>query len=153
MTDDTPHATPPGASGNPASRKLPEPIETAIAAVVVAATLAVGKDDASVAVHVEQLRAVILPSLLPAEMTPAICEVLGLPNFRCGPIAHAYRAAGHSIRPKSESEQAFILFRFLHLALQHGPGWYEESCIDVAAALDAAKAKLPIGGAGEKADG
>ena len=41
-----------------------------------------------------------------------------------------------------EEEQAFVLFRFLHLALQHGPGWFAESCIDLTAAQDAVKAKM-----------
>lgn len=78
---------------------------------------------------------------LPGEMTPAIREVLGLPNFRTGPIAHAYRAAGHPIRTKMEDEQAFVLFRFLRFALEHGPGWFAESCIDLEAAVATAKAK------------
>ena len=137
-------STPESTSDNPASRKLPDPIEAAITVLVDVAQSTDGmmlEDERNVAAAVEQLRETICPSLLPAEMTPEIREVLGLPNFRCGPIADVFRAAGHSIEAKSEKEQAFVLFRFLHLALRHGSGWFAESCMDLDAALEAAKGR------------
>lgn len=60
---------------------------------------------------------------MPVEMTPAIKDVLGMPNFQCGPLAHSYRHAGFDIRERSEDEQAFILWRFLRLAIQHPDNW------------------------------
>lgn len=62
---------------------------------------------------------------LPDEMTPAIRDALGLPNFRTGPIAHAFRAAGADIKTKCEDEQAFVLYWALKLAIQHGISWRE----------------------------
>ena len=78
--------------------------------------------------------------ILPTDLTPAIRAVLGLPNFRTGPIAHLFRAAGHDIKPRLEDEQAFVLHRFLVLALEHGDDWHSHSVRDVDAALDIAKA-------------
>ena len=70
----------------------------------------------------------------PATMTAALAEVLGLMNFRTGPIAHVYRAAGAEIRTKCEDEQAFVLDRFLRLALEHGDGWRAAAEADLKAA-------------------
>jgi hypothetical protein len=56
-------------------------------------------------------------------MTEAMKEVLGLPNFRCGPIAHVFTKAGFTIAQKSEEEQAFVLHRYLGYALKHGKNW------------------------------
>ena len=58
-------------------------------------------------------------------MTPAIAEVLGMPNFVCGPFAHGFRMAGADIKRRSEDEQAFVLWRLLHLAILHGDKWRE----------------------------
>lgn len=76
---------------------------------------------------------------LPAEMTPAIAEVLGRPNFMCGAIAEAYRHAGHEIPRKAEAEQAFVLFRFLPFAIVHGEGWTDAARADWEAARRAAE--------------
>lgn len=70
----------------------------------------------------------------PATMSAALAEVLGLPNFRTGPIAHVYRAAGSEIRTKCEDEQAFVLDRFLRLAIEHGEGWRTAAEADIKAA-------------------
>jgi hypothetical protein len=40
-------------------------------------------------------------------------EILGKPNFWCGPIAHAARNDGAEIKPKAEDEQAFVLHLML----------------------------------------
>ncbi|MFN3650060.1 MAG: hypothetical protein ACK47B_10820 [Armatimonadota bacterium] len=61
--------------------------------------------------------------VLPEKLTPAIQDALGLPNFRTGPIAHLFRAAGHDIPCRFEEEQAFVLFWALELALKHGEAW------------------------------
>ena len=145
MMDDTPRAA---GTDNPASRKLPEAIEAAIETLIHSTADALSAnpvDDPRVEDALDAVRTAIRPSLLPLELKPELVEVLGLPNFRCGPIADVYRAAGHDIQSKSEAEQAFVLFRFLHLALRHGPGWFAESCLDLSAAVEAAKAKQPDG--------
>lgn len=60
---------------------------------------------------------------LPEVMTPAISEALGMMNFSTGPIARALRAGGHSIPERCEDEQAYVLFWFLKLAIEHGENW------------------------------
>lgn len=61
---------------------------------------------------------------MPATMTPAIRDALGVMNFQTGPIAHALRDFGAtSIRRKAEDEQAVVLHWFLSLAVEHGDGW------------------------------
>lgn len=60
---------------------------------------------------------------LPETITPAIRDALGVMNFQTGPIAHALRADGHNIKTKCEDQQAYVLFWFLKLAIQHGDDW------------------------------
>ncbi len=131
------------AADNPASRKLSAPIEAALTELIGVALEAVGTHDPHLADALAAVRAAVAREVLPAEMTPEIGEVLGLMNFRTGPLAHLFRAAGADIPTKCEAEQAFVLFRFMHLALQHGAGWREASIVDVQAALAIAKTKLP----------
>lgn len=76
----------------------------------------------------------------PATMTAALADVLGLPNFRTGPIAHVYRAAGAEIRTNCEDEQAFVLDRFLRLALKRGDNWRTAAEADLKAANTLAEA-------------
>lgn len=52
--------------------------------------------------------------------------ILGMPNFRCAPIAHRLVALGHEIPPRSEDEQAYVINWMLELYEQHGDGWREE---------------------------
>ena len=78
-------------------------------------------------------------------MTPAIAEVLGMPNFRSGPVAHLFRAAGHEIQCRVEPEQAFVLWRFLHLAIIHGDDWGKYASADI----DAHQAKIKAAKAGQ----
>lgn len=59
----------------------------------------------------------------PDEITDEFKFVLGWPNFRCGPYAHLFRAAGHDIKPRSEDEQAFVLHWLVKLVLDHGAEW------------------------------
>lgn len=61
--------------------------------------------------------------VLPAEMTPAIREVLGMMVFSTGPIAHGFRAAGIDIPRRAEEEQAFVLFWLLKHAIKAGDDW------------------------------
>lgn len=77
-------------------------------------------------------------SLLPRELTPAIADVLGLMPWVTGRIAGVYRAAGHDIPTKCEAEQAFVMHRCLHLAIEHGDGWR----VAAQAELDELKARL-----------
>ena len=61
--------------------------------------------------------------IYPLELTPELAEILGMANFECGPIAHAFRDAGHDIPRKSEAEQAFIIHWLTTLFLEHGTDW------------------------------
>ena len=132
-------------SENPASRKLPDAIELAIETLIHTTADALSDnpvDDPRVEDALEAMRAAIRPSLLPAEMTPEIREVLGLMVFTTGPLAQLFRTGGAEIPKRIEDEQAFILFRFLHLALAHPASWKKCSDEDVRAALARSKAHL-----------
>ncbi|MGT2453763.1 hypothetical protein ACU4GI_10880 [Cupriavidus basilensis] len=59
----------------------------------------------------------------PAEMTPALQEVLSLMLWNTGPIAHVLRTGGAEIRPKAEDEQAHVLHWLIQLALRHDEAW------------------------------
>src|SRR5262249_13820792 len=61
--------------------------------------------------------------LWPEALTPELHQVLGIPNFRCSPIAAAFRNAGATIAPRAEAQQAFVLHWLVGLALQHGSMW------------------------------
>lgn len=80
------------------------------------------------------------PLTWPSELTPALAEVLGIPNFQCASIADSFRAAGHEIPRRSESEQAFVIHRFAALALIHGNRWRIEAGKDIQAAIEKARA-------------
>lgn len=60
---------------------------------------------------------------IPDEMNDDLLEILGRPNFMCGPIAHAMQAAGEAIPNRAEAEQAHVLFKLLSLYASHGPDW------------------------------
>ncbi|RDU99178.1 hypothetical protein DWV00_08615 [Trinickia dinghuensis] len=60
----------------------------------------------------------------PDELTPELREVLGWPNFKCGPVAHVMVAAGAVIKPKAEDEQAVVLHWLVKLVLKHGADWW-----------------------------
>lgn len=63
----------------------------------------------------------------PEDLPPALAEILGMPNFTAGPIAHAFVAAGLWAPPegrhKAEAEQAFVLHWLVGLYLEHGDDW------------------------------
>lgn len=65
-------------------------------------------------------------ALLPKTITPEIEEILGMPCFKFIKAAQIYRQHGFEIQPKAEKEQAFFIFKILHLALIHG-----DKCFDV----------------------
>lgn len=77
----------------------------------------------------------------PAEMTPALREVLGLMIMTTCPIAHGFRAAGESIPEKTEAEQAFVLHWLIGLALERGDGWRKVAGDRLAEVLQRAKAR------------
>ncbi|HEY3887767.1 MAG TPA: hypothetical protein VGL73_04280 [Caulobacteraceae bacterium] len=76
------------------------------------------------------------PIVWPAEMPPALAEVLGIPNFKMHVVWMALRETGQVIEPHYEAEMAAALFFLIPLALEHGDGWPQAA----AAALDAKKA-------------
>ena len=49
--------------------------------------------------------------------------ILGMPNFRCAPIAHRLCELGHDIPRKSEEEQAYVINWMLELHEIHGVAW------------------------------
>jgi hypothetical protein len=62
---------------------------------------------------------------LPDEMDADLLDILGMPNFRCGPIAHAMQADGVAIPTKAGAEQAHVLFKLLGFYAEHGSKWRE----------------------------
>ena len=136
-------------SENPAFRKLPDAIEHALETLIHSTADALSDnpiDDPRVEDALEAVRAAVRPSLLPSEMTPEIGDVLRLMVYTTGPLAHLFRAGGAAIPKRIEDEQAFILFRFLHLALVHGAAWKKVSDLEVGAALARSKANLAEAG-------
>jgi hypothetical protein len=59
----------------------------------------------------------------PSEMTPALAEVLGMPNFVLHPFWMALREVGVAIKPRYEDEQAAALHFLIPFALAHGDDW------------------------------
>jgi hypothetical protein len=133
MTDAPPAADPsiePGELGAFALEHVATRMQSRIDGVTEAGgeTIGIGLPFARTIVHACQQGG------FPRTITPEIAEVLSLPNFRTGPLAHLYRAAGHDIRPRFEDEQAFVLHRFLLLALEHGDDWRRHADADIQAA-------------------
>lgn len=60
---------------------------------------------------------------IPDEMNEELLEILGMPNFQCGPIAHVMQSAGAAIPKKAEAEQAHVLLKLLSLYASHGSAW------------------------------
>ncbi|HEM7801995.1 TPA: VRR-NUC domain-containing protein [Burkholderia cenocepacia] len=82
-----------------------------------------------------------LPRIYPDEMSAALRDVLGRPNFWCSPIAHEMRAAGADIKRKAEDEQAHVLHWLVKLVLAYGDSWQEYAAIDLRAIREAADAR------------
>jgi len=59
----------------------------------------------------------------PTDLTPALAEVLGQPNFHLHPIWMALREAGVEIKTRYEDEAAAALHFLIPLALAHGADW------------------------------
>lgn len=74
---------------------------------------------------------IVAPIDWPEEITPALAEILGRPNFMCGSIAQIYRRAGFDIPNKAEAEQAFVLHRFVKIWAEHGDGWANAAAQDM----------------------
>lgn len=83
------------------------------------------------------------PSLsFPRELTPELLDVLGLPNFQTGPMAHAFRDASRAeIRRKCEDEQAFILHWLVMLVLEHGEDWRRHASATLSEVIAEARAR------------
>lgn len=69
------------------------------------------------------LAAALSPRTYPADLTPALTEVLGQPNFHLHPIWMALREVGVEIKPRYEDEAAAALHFLIPLALVHGLDW------------------------------
>ena len=65
------------------------------------------------------------PSVLtwPDELTPALTEILGRPNFSFIQLSRLYRDAGVVLPEKSEDEQAFFMHRMLCHWFEHAEAW------------------------------
>jgi hypothetical protein len=84
--------------------------------------------------------------IYPATLTAELEHALGFMNFRIGPMAQVYRAAGHNIATKCEAEQAFVLDRMVRTVITHGDKWLEAFAADIRAAQEAAKERLTAAG-------
>src|SRR3546814_6187119 len=69
----------------------------------------------------------------PTALTQGLREILGIPNFQCGPMAHAYQKIGEfsgddglALEKRAEDEQAFILHKLISFWFEHGDGWRSE---------------------------
>lgn len=106
------------------------------------AVAALGEQDAifhdAAARIVRDDHGICLASLRAFLATDAAQTVLGLPNFRTGPIAHVMRAGGAQIRAKCEAEQAWVIQWLLELVLEHGDEWGEVGQEQMAAARERA---------------
>ena len=49
--------------------------------------------------------------------------ILGMPNFRCAPIARRLCELGHDVPMKAEEEQAYVINWILELHEIHGVAW------------------------------
>lgn len=77
----------------------------------------------------------------PDQLTPALAEVLGMPNFRMHSIWMALREVGVVIEHQYEAERAAALHFLIPLALKHGDGWQPaaaERLMEMKAAHEAA---------------
>ena len=63
----------------------------------------------------------------PTDLTPALAEVLGLPNFRLHGLWLSLRDAGFKIRQRYEDEQAAALHFLIPFALEHGEDWQSKA--------------------------
>ena len=59
----------------------------------------------------------------PKDLTPALKDVLGLPNYKLHPIWMSLREVGVVINKRYEDEQAAALHFLIPIALAHGDDW------------------------------
>ena len=78
------------------------------------------------------------PLIYPPSITKELRFILGLMLHQSIPLAHIYRAAGHDIARKVETEQAFVFDRAIRIALGHGEKWMDVFLADVNAARNTA---------------
>lgn len=69
------------------------------------------------------LAAALAPRIYPVDLTPALAEVLGQPNFQLHPIWMALREVGVEIKTRYEDEAAAALHFLIPIALAHGDDW------------------------------
>ena len=82
----------------------------------------------------------------PAELTPQLLELLGMPNFQTDPMAQAFRDAGRANIPRRlENEQAFILHWLVGLVIEHGADWRRHAGETLEAVIAEAKARKAVG--------
>jgi hypothetical protein len=80
--------------------------------------------------YLSNIRATDIASrALPERLTPALRDVLGLMLWQTTPVAHALRAAGHTIDRKAEAEQAHALHWLLGFALTDGVDWHKTAAV------------------------
>lgn len=75
-------------------------------------------------------------ALVPIEMTRPMKDALGFMCFQLIGVANLYRNCGHEIARKAEEEQAFFLFKFLLLAVEHGEKWRQVLDEEIKGMLD-----------------
>lgn len=79
----------------------------------------------------------------PLTLTSELLDVLGMPNFRAAPMAHAFREAGRAeIKRRSENEQAFVLHWLTTLVLEHGADWRRVAGETMRPVIEEAKAAI-----------
>lgn len=61
------------------------------------------------------------------ELNEHTIEIMGKPNFACGPIAHLMQKVGKDVPRKAEAEQAHVIHWLLGLYEQHGSKWRDEA--------------------------
>lgn len=72
-----------------------------------------------------------------------IKDILGIPNFRCGPMARMLREIGHEIPCKAEDEQAYVLHFLLGYWKEFGGNWRQEANEFVKNELEKLKTQTP----------
>lgn len=77
----------------------------------------------------------------PADMTPALAEVLGMPPWQLQPYWQALRAIGQPIATRFEAENAAALHYLIPLAIEHGEGWEKVAHADLGPKLEVALAE------------
>lgn len=64
---------------------------------------------------------------VPFELNDDTLNILGKPNFVCGPIARILRSGGMEIETKAEIEQALVIHWLLGFYMKHGSEWYAKA--------------------------